>query len=65
MTKNVKKKVSARTTVRLPEDVHHSAKVAAALLNTTIQEFVAQAVTQRLARLEYTLAFKQREPAER
>lgn len=40
---------SARTTVRLPEDLHHRAKLAAAWSGTKLQEFIAEAVEHHLS----------------
>ena len=39
---------SARTTVRLPDDIHRRAKLAAAWSDRKIQDFVAAAVEQYL-----------------
>jgi predicted HicB family RNase H-like nuclease len=44
--------VSARTTVRLPEDLHHRAKLVAAWSGTKLQEFIAEAVEQYLVSAE-------------
>lgn len=40
---------SARTTVRLPEDLHHRAKLVAAWSGTKLQEFIAEALERHLA----------------
>jgi len=46
-----KKKPVLRTTVRLPDDVHHAAKVASAHRSEPIQEFIAEAIRIRLRSL--------------
>jgi len=46
-----KKKPQLRTTVRLPDDVHHASKVAAATRSEPIQEFIAEAIRIRLRSL--------------
>ena len=49
MNETTKKKVvSGKTTVRLPEDVHHRAKMAAVQLKMSVQDFVAEAVEAQL-----------------
>ena len=47
-----KNKGSARTTVRLPEDVHGRAKAVASWQKISLQEFVSNAVTEKLPALE-------------
>lgn len=47
-----KKKASARTTVRLPEDVHGRAKAVASWQKISLQEFVSRAVEEKLPALE-------------
>jgi len=42
----------ARTTVRLPEHLHHRAKLAAAWSGMKLQDFIAKAVEQHLASVE-------------
>ncbi len=48
---HVKKKAETRSTVRLPDDVHHAAKVAAAHRSELMQEFIAEAVRIRIRAL--------------
>jgi len=42
----------ARTTVRLPEELHHRAKLASAWSGTKLQDFVSAAVEQYLVAAE-------------
>jgi predicted DNA binding CopG/RHH family protein len=42
------KSMTARTTVRLPEDLHHRAKLAAAWRGMKLQDFIATAVEMHL-----------------
>jgi predicted DNA binding CopG/RHH family protein len=43
---------ASRTTVRLPEDLHHRAKMAATWTGTKLQDFIATAVEQYLVPVE-------------
>jgi predicted DNA binding CopG/RHH family protein len=43
---------SARTTVRLPEHLHHRAKLASTYAGTKLQDFIATAVEQYLKQVE-------------
>ena len=45
----------ARTTVRLPEDLHHRAKLASAWSGTKLQDFVSAAVEQYLLAAEQAM----------
>ncbi len=45
----------ARTTVRLPEDLHHRAKLASAWSGRKLQEFIATAVEEYLDTVESTM----------
>jgi predicted HicB family RNase H-like nuclease len=47
-----KKKPATRTTVRLPDDIHHRAKKAAVDLHMPLQDFVAEAIELKLKALE-------------
>jgi predicted HicB family RNase H-like nuclease len=51
-TKKLAGKITSRTTVRLPEDVHTLAKVAASRSRVKLQDFVAAAVNEKLLRDE-------------
>ena len=52
MASNSKSITGARTTVPLPEDLHHRAKMASTWSGTKLQDFVAEAVEQHLAQAE-------------
>jgi hypothetical protein len=52
VTEFQRKKGAERTTVRLPEALHTRAKVGAARLRLSLQDFVAAAVEARLGELE-------------
>lgn len=52
MASNSKSITGARTTVRLPEDLHHRAKMVSAWSGTKLQDFVSAAVEQYLATAE-------------
>jgi predicted DNA-binding protein len=43
---------SARTTVRLPEHLHHRAKLASTYAGTKLQDFIATAVEDYLKQVE-------------
>jgi predicted DNA-binding protein len=45
----------SRTTVRLPEDLHHRAKLASAWSGRKLQEFIATAVEEYLQDVEATM----------
>lgn len=47
----VKNKQELRNTVRLPDDVHHAAKVASAHRSELIQDFIAEAIRIRIRAL--------------
>jgi len=49
----LKKKFTPRTTVRLPEDVHQAAKMAASARGEPLQEFIAEGVRIRLRSLGF------------
>lgn len=52
MASNNKTITGARTTVRLPEDLHHRAKMASAFSGTKLQDFISAAVEQHLLAAE-------------
>ena len=49
------KSTGARTTVRLPEDLHHRAKLASAWAGTKLQDFISAAVEQYLETAEQAM----------
>ena len=51
MTEASTKKADTRTTVRLPADTHHRAKMAATGVRKSVQDFVAEAVEEKLSRV--------------
>jgi predicted DNA binding CopG/RHH family protein len=55
MATNSKVVTGARTTVRLPEDLHHRAKLVSAWSGIKLQDFVSAAVEQHLAAAEETM----------
>ncbi len=52
MASKSKSMMGARTTVRLPEDLHHRAKMASAWSGTKLQDFISAAVEQYLIAAE-------------
>lgn len=52
MVSTSKSITGARTTVRLPEDLHHRAKMASAWSGTKLQDFISAAVEQYLIAAE-------------
>jgi predicted DNA binding CopG/RHH family protein len=46
----------SRTTVRLPEELHHRAKMAAAWSGTKLQDFISNAVEQYLEAAEAAMS---------
>ncbi len=50
--KKASKSGSSRTTVRLPDDLHRRAKLAAAWSGRKIQDLIAEAVERHLSTLE-------------
>jgi predicted HicB family RNase H-like nuclease len=52
MASTSKSMTGARTTVRLPEDLHHRAKMASAWSGTKLQDFVSAAVERHLTDAE-------------
>jgi hypothetical protein len=63
----IKKKLvsSGRTTVRLPERLHHRAKLAATWSGAKLQEFIAEAVELHLSRAEAAMGAEMGEAAHR
>jgi predicted DNA-binding protein len=55
MASNNNSITGGRTTVRLPEDLHHRAKLASAWTGTKLQDFVSTAVERYLVDVEATM----------